>query len=104
MNTTLWRLANGPQFTATRYTYGFVFSSNSKDDCLVPQDSGISMRAITTFRESGKDTNPKEAMTTYYGVKRDIIEFNYMDFKHTVFYCDWVRVEDKTNGCKVDPY
>ncbi|OVA07485.1 hypothetical protein BVC80_8237g4 [Macleaya cordata] len=57
---------------ATRYTKyrvnGFVFSSNSKDDCLVTQDSGVSMRAITTFRASGEDKNPKEAMTTYYGV------------------------------------
>lgn len=40
---------------------------------------------------------------TYYGVVRQIIELNYIDFEETVFYCDWVRVEDKSNGCKVDP-
>ena len=38
---------------------------------------------------------------TYYGVIRNIFELDYIIFKEVVFYCDWVRVEDK-NACKVD--
>ena len=55
------------------------------------------------FRENGKDKNYKEADTTYYGAIQQILELDYIDFKQTVFYCDWVKVEDKINGCKIDP-
>ena len=37
----------------------------------------------------------------WYGVIKQIIELDYTLFKEVVFYCDWVRVEDKTNGCKL---
>lgn len=103
----LWRLANGPKFRARSYAKyqinGFVFSSSEYEARLVTQDSGVSMRAFTIFRSSVRDKNQVEAMTTYYGVIRQIIELDYTDFKETVFYCDWVKVEDKNNGCKVDP-
>ena len=36
----------------------------------------------------------------WYGVIRQIIELDYTIFKEVVFYCNWVRVEDKANGCK----
>ena len=36
----------------------------------------------------------------WYGVIKQIIELDYTIFKEVVFYCDWVRVEDKINGCK----
>ena len=42
-----------------------------------------------------------EAETTYYGVIRNIFELDYISFKVVIFYCDWVKVEDK-NACKVD--
>lgn len=71
---------------------------------MVTQDSGVCMRAITKFRASGKHKNYKEAETVYYGVIQQIIELDYIDFKQTVFYCDWVKVEDKINGCKIDPF
>ena len=81
---------------------GFLFSPKSYKERKQTQDSGVCMRAITQFRASGKDKNFKEAETTYYGVIQQIIELDYIDFKQTVFYCDWVKVEDKINGCKID--
>ena len=104
---TLWRLVNGPMFKARSYVKyqvnGFRFSPKSYEERLLTQDSGVCMRAITKFRASGKDKNYKEAETKYYGVIQQIIELDYIDFKQTVFYCDWVKVEDKVNGCKIDP-
>ena len=72
------------------------------EDRMVTQNSGVCMRAITKFRASGKDKNYKEVETTYYGVIQQILELDYTEFKQIVFYCDWVKVEDKVNGCKVD--
>lgn len=106
-NTTLWRLANGPQFLATRYpkycVNGFTFGTSSLDECLVTQDSGVSMDAIAPFVASKKDKRPKDKLVKWYGVIRDILVLDYIDFKETVFYCDWVKVEDKKNAYKVDP-
>ena len=39
----------------------------------------------------------------WYGVIKQIMELDYTIFKEVVFYCDWVKVEDKTNGCKLCP-
>ena len=107
VDSTLWRLVNGPKFDARSYmkyqVNGFLFSPKSYEERKLTQDSGVCMRAITQFRASGKDKNFKEAETTYYGVIQQIIELDYIDFKQTVFYCDWVKVEDKINGCKIDP-
>ena len=49
-----------------------------------------------------KAFNKKGVLTTFYGVIRQILDLNYIEFTHTVFYCDWVDVDDK-NACKVDP-
>ena len=82
---------------------GFSFSTKKYEDRMVTQNSGVCMREITKFRASGKDKNYKEAETTYYGVIQQILELDYTDFKQTVFYYDWVKVENKVNGCKIDP-
>ena len=82
---------------------GFVFSSSTYEQKLVgKQNSGISYKALTYFRSSAKDKNLKEAEMTYYGIIRQILVLDYIGFRETVFYCDWVRVEDKT-ACMVDP-
>lgn len=103
----LARLAKGPNFVAKVYKKyrlnGFVFSSSAHDAKLVSkQNSGISIKALTHFRASAKDKKLVEAEITYYGIIRQIIELDYVSFKETTFYCDWVRVEDKT-ACMVDP-
>lgn len=65
------------------------------------QDSSVCMKAWTTFRARKNDQNFIDAWTMWYGVIRQIIELDYIIFKEVVFYCDWVRFEDKTNGCKL---
>lgn len=91
----LWRLVQGPLFKAQSYrkyqVNGFVFCSLDYEEKLVTQNSGVSLRAMTGDVE-----------VTYYGIIRQIIELNFMDFEETVFFCDWVK-EDKSNGFKVDP-
>ena len=79
---------------------GYVFSPKYHDDTVVTQDSGVCMKALTTFRAKKCDKRLNDAWTMWYGVIKQIIELNYHEFKEVVFYCDWVRVEDKTNGCK----
>ncbi|KAF6158188.1 hypothetical protein GIB67_014982 [Kingdonia uniflora] len=53
------------------------------------------MKAIMTFISRKSDPNGVEDATTYYGVVKEILELNYFDFQQTVFYCDWVQIEDK---------
>jgi len=77
-----------------------VFSPKYHDDSVVTQDSGVCMKAWTAFRAKRSDKRLKDAWTMWYGVIKQIIELDYTIFKEVVFYCDWVRVEDKTNGCK----
>lgn len=81
---------------------GYVFGTSVYEKNTNVQNSGISYKALTYFRASAKDRNLIEAEMTYYGVIRNIFELDYISFKEVVFYCDWVRVEDK-NACKVDP-
>ena len=82
---------------------GFVFSSSTQELKLVgKQNSGIAMKALTYFRSSAKDKNLIEAEMTYYGIIRQILVLDYVKFKETVFYCDWVKVGDKS-ACMVDP-
>ena len=102
----LWRLVKGPIKAKTYKKYrvnGFVFSPKSHDDTITTQDSGVFMRAITSFTASRKDKNPIDATTMWYGIIKQIIEVDYTDFQEVVFYYDWVRVEDKINGCKLCP-
>jgi len=82
---------------------GFVFSTSVHEGKLVgKQNIGISCKALTYFRASAKDKNLVEAEMTYYGIIRQIMVLNYIDFKENVFYCDWVKVEDKS-ACMFDP-
>ena len=61
------------------------------------------MHAITKYRSSTKDKKYKKDKTSYYGVVKQIIELDYIDFRQIVFYYDWFKVENKTNGCIIDP-
>jgi hypothetical protein len=80
---------------------GYVFSPKYYDDTVCTQDSGVYIKAITEFRARKSDTNLKEASIMWYGVIRQILELDYTMFKEDVFYCDWVKVEDKVNGYKI---
>ena len=88
--------ADGPLHEVTSYSKfqcnGYTFSTLAHEESLSTQSSGVSMKAY----------NKKGVLTTYYGVIRDIIDLNYTNFGHTVFYCNWVDVDEK-NACKVDP-
>ena len=103
----LWFFARGPLFKAKTFrkyhVNGYLFSTKSHDETVLTQDSGVCMSAITTFTSSRKDKNPIDASAMWYGVIKQILEVDYTNFKEVVFYCDWVRVEDKTNGCKLCP-
>ena len=102
----LARLATGPLFVAQEYKKyrlnGYIFGAKVYEESTNVQNSGISYKALTFFRASAKDKNLVEAEMTYYGVIQNIFELDYISFKEVVFYCEWVRVEDK-NACKVDP-
>lgn len=101
----LWRYVNGPQWEArTHLKYrinGYVFSPQHYDNKLSTQNSGVCMNAITTFVASAKDLNPTDDDTTWYGVIKEIIEVDYYETQHVVFYCDWFNVADKSSGCKI---
>jgi len=103
----LWQLVKGPSFNAKTYrkyrASGFISSPKSHDDKVVTQDSGVCMEAITTCASSKKDKNHVDAPIMYYGVIQQILEVDYIDFQEVVFYCDWVKVEDRNNGCKMCP-
>ncbi|KAF9606991.1 hypothetical protein IFM89_030410 [Coptis chinensis] len=102
------RLVDGPNFQTISYnTYqanGYVFSTAEWDTNKTTQNSRIKKNAMTNFRASAKDKKIMYDDTTYYGLIRQILELDYFDFTITVFCCDWVRVEDKVNGCYTDPY
>lgn len=101
----LWQYVSGPKWEAKSYlkyrVNGYIFSPQHYDDTLLTQDSGVCMDAITTFVASAKDINPTDDDTTWYGIIKDIIEVDYYDSQHVVFYCDWINIADKTNGCKI---
>ncbi|CAH9128299.1 unnamed protein product [Cuscuta epithymum] len=101
------RLVNGPDFDALAYkayaVNGYIFYTADAELNSSTQNSGVSMNAVTSFRSSAKDKNLVEEEVTYYGIVKQILELNYYDFRQSVFYCDWVRIEDKVNGCVVDP-
>ncbi|CAH9084005.1 unnamed protein product [Cuscuta epithymum] len=101
------RLANGPDSDALAYkayaVNGYIFYTADAEANSSTQNSGVSVNAVTSFRSSAKDKNLVDEEVTYYGIVKEILELNYYDFRQTVFYCDWVRIEDKVNGCVVDP-
>ena len=82
---------------------GFVYSPKYHVDTVVTQDNSVCMKAWTKFRVKKSDKRFKDAWTIWYGIIKQIIELDYTIFKEVIFYCDWVRVEDKTNGCKLCP-
>lgn len=101
----LWHYVSGPKWEAkTHLKYrinGYVFSPKHYDNTLSSQNSGVCMNAITTFVASAKDLNPTDDDTTWYGIIKEIIEVDYYISQHVVFYCDWINIADKTNGCKI---
>ena len=105
-NNVMKRLADGPSFEAISYNAyainGYVFHTLDAEMNKTTQNSGVSMKALTPFRSSVGDTNLVHEEAAYYGVIKQILELDYHDFKQVVFYCDWVRIEDK-HGCYVDP-
>lgn len=60
------------------------------------------MKALNSFIASAKDTNYMEEEANCYGIIKMALELDYYEFKKTIFYCDWVRIKDKVNGCYVD--
>ncbi|XP_026459632.1 uncharacterized protein LOC113360327 [Papaver somniferum] len=100
------RLAIGPTFTTVSYNSyfvnGYLFYTFDAEKNLTTQNSGVTMEACTSFRASSRDTNLVDDDTTYYGVLQRILELDYGVFSEIVFYCDWVRVEDKIHGSYVD--
>ncbi|KAF6133890.1 hypothetical protein GIB67_040654 [Kingdonia uniflora] len=103
----LKRLAEGPDHNAIYYkayrANVFVFHTKGSESSTTAQNSGVTMKAITTFISRKSDPNGVEDETTYYGTVKEILELNYFDFQQTVFYCDWVRIEDKVNDAYEDP-
>ncbi|KAL5722555.1 hypothetical protein ACHQM5_006064 [Ranunculus cassubicifolius] len=106
-SSTFKRLVDGPSFCAKSYksyaVNGYVFSTYGVEVDTTTQNSGVSIKALTNFRASVKDNNLVEDEATYYGIVKKILELDYFEFKKVVFYCDWVRIEDKRNGCVIDP-
>ncbi|XP_026430305.1 uncharacterized protein LOC113326842 [Papaver somniferum] len=100
------RLAIGPTFTTVSYNSyfvnGYLFYTADTEIFLTTQNSGVTMEACTSFRASSRDTNLVDDDTTYYDVLQRILELDYGVFSEIVFYCDWVRVEDKIHGSYVD--
>ncbi|KAF6145587.1 hypothetical protein GIB67_037620 [Kingdonia uniflora] len=103
----LKRLADGPDHNEISYkayrVNGFVFHIKGSESSTTTQNSGVTMKAITTFISRKSDPNGVEDETTYYGMVKEILELSYFDFQQMVFYCDWVRIEEKVNNCVIDP-
>ena len=77
-NPVLWWLVQGPKHTVKTYkkyrVNGFVFSTKYHDDTVITQDSGVCMKALTTFRAKKSDKRTLDACTMWYGVIKQIIE------------------------------
>ncbi|KAF6161072.1 hypothetical protein GIB67_007713 [Kingdonia uniflora] len=103
----LKRLADGPDHNVISYkayrANGFVFHTKGSESSMTTQNSGVTMKAITIFISRKSDPNGVEDETTYYGVVKEILELGYFDIQQTVFYCDWVWIEDKVNSCVINP-
>ncbi|KAF6154512.1 hypothetical protein GIB67_028404 [Kingdonia uniflora] len=73
---------------------------NQSEKHKTTQNSGVSMRAVTSFISRVGDRNPINEEVTYYGIVKSILKLDYIEFKKIVFCCDWVRIEE--SGCLVD--
>lgn len=106
MDSKLWRYVKGPVGAKEYNKYrvnGYTFSPKSYELNRVTQNSGVCMEATTTYRASRKDKNPVDGLTKWYGVVQQILELDFTDFTEVVFYCDWVKVENRSTGCKMCP-
>ncbi|KAF9626502.1 hypothetical protein IFM89_034436 [Coptis chinensis] len=104
----LKRLADGPNFKAISYNIYHIIVFCLLCEPTRDTKKGKHRIAVVYMNDSlttGKlrDRNYKVVETTYNGVVRHIFEMDYTDFSQVVSCCDWVRVEDRTTGCKVDP-
>ncbi|XP_026450942.1 uncharacterized protein LOC113351100 [Papaver somniferum] len=99
------RLVDGPsRYAVSHNAYavnGYIFYTADAEKGMSTQNSEVSMNATTTFRASARDQNTVNDEVPYFGIVKQILELDYTTFKQTVFYCDWVRVEDKVNGWKI---
>ncbi|XP_026409969.1 uncharacterized protein LOC113305076 [Papaver somniferum] len=100
------RLVDGPsRYAESHNAYaanGYIFYTADAEKGMSTQTSGVSMNATTTFRESARDQNTMDDEVLYFRIVKQILELDYTTFKQTLFYCDWVPVEDKVNGWYVD--
>ncbi|XP_026457119.1 uncharacterized protein LOC113357844 [Papaver somniferum] len=101
------RLVDGPyRYAVSHNAYavnGYIFYTDDAEKGMSTQNIGVSMNATTTFRESARDQNTVDDEVPYFRIIKQILELDYTTFKQIVFYCDWVRVEDKVYGWYVDP-
>lgn len=101
------QLVDGPMFKEKCYNKyrvsRFIFSPIDYETKKSPQNSGFSMNALTKYMSSAKGKNYKDGETTYYGVSKQIIKLDYIYFRQTLSYCDWFRVEDRSNGSLLIP-
>ena len=70
---------------------GRRFTTKSRDDNRVNQNSGVSIVAQTMSVASAKDKHPLYGDITYYGVIQEIWELDYVVLRVPVFKCDWVH-------------
>ncbi|KAF9620418.1 hypothetical protein IFM89_012595 [Coptis chinensis] len=86
------RIVDGPSLTEVsynRYTAnGYVFYTSDSESTTTTHNSGVSMKAVTSFRASAKDRNLVDDEVTYYEVVKRILELDYVEFKQTVSYCE----------------
>ncbi|XP_012832644.1 PREDICTED: uncharacterized protein LOC105953520 [Erythranthe guttata] len=89
------RLARGPIPVGTRYRgfklNGFRFHTRELERKRKTQNSGVMVNATTTSFASKKDMRPIVQEMMYYGILKNIIEFDYTGGKKIVLFdCDWV--------------
>ena len=75
------------------------FNIKSLDDRRINQNRGISIMVGTMQFSSAKNKNSIYGDMAYYGVIKEIWEFDYRSFQILVFKCDWI---ESNNRIKVD--
>ncbi|KAI3878994.1 hypothetical protein MKX03_002705, partial [Papaver bracteatum] len=63
----------------------------------------ISFHSVSNHNQPTINQNKVEDEVPYYRIVKQILELDYTTFQQTVFYCDWVRVQNKVNRWYVDP-
>ncbi|KAF6165452.1 hypothetical protein GIB67_017934 [Kingdonia uniflora] len=84
------KLMDGPSFKAISYksyqVNGYVFYTSESEKHKTAQNSGVSMRAVTSFISRVGDRNPINEEVTYYGIDDDE-PFILASQATQVFYC-----------------